>query len=133
VRVRAVFVTLFGSLLFAAEVAAMAGAPASLVLEGEKVFARCQACHSLERNRTGPRLCGVVGRPAGSVPNFRYSKSLGATGFAWSEEKLHAFIEDPRGTVPGTFMGYAGVKDADERNALLAFLISAASSQTCAE
>ena len=111
----------------------MAGAPASLVLEGEKVFARCQACHSLERNRTGPRLCGVVGRPAGSVSNFRYSKSLGAAGFAWSEEKLHAFIEDPRGTVPGTFMGYAGVKDENERRALLAFLAHATLTAACAE
>jgi cytochrome c len=106
------------------------GGQASL---GEKVFSRCQACHSLARNRTGPRLCGVVGRAAGSVPEFRYSGAMLSSGLVWEEEKLLSFIEDPRGTVPGTFMGYAGVKDVGERLALLAFLAEAALTQECEE
>ncbi|WOF75712.1 cytochrome c family protein [Parvibaculaceae bacterium PLY_AMNH_Bact1] len=120
-------------LLVAGGMPAMAAVPTELIAEGWDVFSRCQACHSLTRNRTGPRLCGVVGRAAGTVPGFRYSGAMLESGFAWDEERLLSFIEDPRGTVPGTFMGYAGVKDADERKALLAFLADAALTPECAE
>lgn len=112
---------------------AVAHAPGGQAGLGEKVFSRCQACHSLARNRTGPRLCGVVGRAAGTVPGFRYSGAMLSSGLVWEEEKLLSFIEDPRGTVPGTFMGYAGVKDADDRKALLGFLAEAALTQECGE
>lgn len=117
--------------LFAAS--GMAAPPSELAREGGDVFTRCQACHSLARDRTGPRLCGVVGRPAGVVPGFRYSGAMLESGVVWDEDRLLSFIEDPRGTVPGTFMGYAGVKDADDRKALLAFLVEAASTPECVE
>lgn len=120
-------------LLAADGIAAMAATPTELVSKGQDVFSRCEACHSLARNRTGPRLCGVVGRPAGAVPGFRYSGALQSSGFVWDEERLLAFLEDPRSEVPGTFMGYAGVKDRGERQALLAFLADAASTSECEE
>lgn len=120
-------------LLAADGIAAMAATPKELVSKGQDVFSRCQACHSLARNRTGPRLCGVVGRPAGAVPGFRYSAALQSSGFVWDEERLISFLEDPRSAVPGTFMGYAGVKDRGERQALLAFLANAASTSECEE
>lgn len=120
-------------LLAADGIAAMAATPTELISKGQDVFSRCQACHSLARNRTGPRLCGVVGRPAGAVHGFRYSGALQSSGFVWDEERLLAFLEDPRSEVPGTFMGYAGVKDRGERQALLAFLADAASTSECEE
>ncbi len=129
----------FGVLVFVVGGAAKASPPAladptpEAYAHGQEIFTRCQACHSLTRNRTGPRLCGVVGRPAGAVPGFRYSGAMLASGLVWDEKKLLSFIEDPRGTVPGTFMGYAGVKDFDERKALLAFLVGAASTAGCEE
>lgn len=119
--------------LFGAGPPAVANAPGARVSLGEEVFSRCQACHSLARNRTGPRLCGVVGRAAGAVPGFRYSAAMLSSGFVWEEERLLSFIEDPRGTVPGTFMGYAGVKDGSERKALFAFLADAALTAECEE
>lgn len=120
-------------LLAADGITAMAATPTELVSKGQDVFSRCEACHSLARNRTGPRLCGVVGRPAGAVPGFRYSGALQSSGFVWGEERLLSFLEDPRSEVPGTFMGYAGVKDGGERQALLAFLADAASTSECEE
>ena len=87
---------------------------------------RCQACHALERNRTGPKHCGLIGRTAGTAPGFRgYSAALKGSGIVWSAESLDRFLADPLGTVPGTRMGYAGVKDPQERADLIAFLTAA--------
>jgi cytochrome c len=94
-------------------------------VRGEKVYDRCMACHSIDRDRTGPRHEGLIGRRVGSVPGFVYSpamKKAGAAGMVWDEATLDRFIENPLKVVPGTRMGYAGVKDAQERADLIAFL-----------
>ena len=99
---------------------------------GEKIYERCAACHSLDRDRTGPRHEGLIGRRAGSVPGFAYSpamKKAGAAGMVWDETTLDRFLENPMKAVPGTLMGYAGVKDAQERADLIAFLIAASSAR----
>ena len=101
-----------------AEDIASAGDPA----HGAVVYERCGACHSLERNRTGPRHCGLIGRKAGSVSGFGYSRALKSSGIVWTRESLDRFLENPRKDVPGTIMAYAGVKDARERADLIAFL-----------
>ena len=89
---------------------------------GEEIYARCLACHTLAQNRVGPRHCGLFGRKAGTVPNYQYSTAMKKHGVTWNEETLDRFIENPMKTVPGTKMGYAGVKDAQERADLIAYL-----------
>jgi cytochrome c len=92
---------------------------------GEKIYDRCIACHSIDRDRTGPRHSGLVGRPVGGVPGFSYSpamKAAGARGMVWDEPTLDRFLENPMRFLPGTRMGYAGVKNAQERADLIAFL-----------
>lgn len=94
-------------------------------VKGEKIYERCSACHAIDRDRTGPRHAGLFGRVAGSVPNFPYSaamKKAGANGLVWNDDTLNAFLESPTTYIPGTRMGYAGVKDAQERADLIAYL-----------
>lgn len=90
---------------------------------GEAVYSRCLACHSLERNRTGPRHCGLFGRRAGTAPGFEeYSDAMKRSSIVWNEKTLDRFLADPMKTVPGTTMTYAGVKDPKERADLIAYL-----------
>lgn len=111
------------ALLAAASVTA---APAGDAARGAVIYERCQACHALDRNRTGPKHCGLLGRAAGAAPGFRgYSAALKGSGIVWEAESLDRFLADPLGTVPGTRMGYAGVKDPQERADLIAFLAAA--------
>ena len=92
---------------------------------GEAVYSRCLACHAIEYDRTGPRHCGLIGRKAGSVPGFAYSDAMKKSGIVWNEKTLDKFIANPLKTVPGTAMGYDGVKDPKERADLIAYLVAA--------
>jgi len=92
---------------------------------GEQVYSRCLACHAIEYDRTGPRHCGLIGRKAGSVPGFPYSEAMKKSGIIWNTKTLDRFIRDPLKTVPGTAMGYDGVKDPKERADLIAYLVAA--------
>ncbi len=103
-----------------APAAAAGGDPAN----GARIYERCGACHSIERNRTGPRHCGLIGRAAGNVPGFKYSRAMARSGIVWTRETLDGFLENPRAIVPGNRMGYAGVKDWAERRDLIAYLES---------
>jgi len=111
--------------------AGAAPAPPELAA-GREIYERCAACHSLEWDRVGPRHCGLFGRRAGSVPGFAYSDAMRRSGIVWNRETLDRFLADPLGTVPGTFMTYAGVEDPKERAELLAFLEVATRSGSCA-
>src|SRR5207248_9708658 len=107
---------------------AASGLPAGDPAHGEKIYGRCFACHAIDRDRTGPRHVGLFGRRAGSVPDFPYSpamKKAGASGLIWNDETLDKFLQSPTKFVPGTRMGYAGVKDDQERADLLAYLKAA--------
>jgi cytochrome c len=103
---------------------AVSAAPDAAALKrGEEVYARCAACHAIEANRTGPQHCGLFGRRAGTAPGFDgYSKAMRASGIVWDEHSLNVFLQDPIKAVPGTAMGYAGVKDDKERAELIAWL-----------
>lgn len=95
---------------------------------GERIYDRCLACHAIDRDRTGPRHAKLFGRVAGSIPGFPYSSAMrraGQAGLVWNEETLDKFIESPTTFIPGTRMGYAGIKDPQERADLIAYLKAA--------
>jgi cytochrome c len=94
-------------------------------VRGEAIYQRCLACHSLEHNRVGPRHCGLFGRKAGTLKGYQYSAAMKKYGVTWNEKTLDHFLENPMKVVPGTKMGYAGVKDAQERADLIAYLAKA--------
>ncbi|MDX1711819.1 MAG: cytochrome c family protein [Rhodovibrionaceae bacterium] len=92
--------------------------------EGEKVFRKCKACHvvSEEQNRVGPHLVGLFGREAGSLEGFRYSDALKEADVVWNEETLAAFLADPRGYIPGNRMTFAGLRDEEDIQDVIAYL-----------
>lgn len=98
---------------------------------GARVYERCAACHALETDRTGPRHCGLFGRRAGSVPGFPYSPAMRRAGFVWNEKTLDRFLRSPVTAVPGTSMGYDGVKDDAERQDLIVFLREVNHTERC--
>jgi len=105
-----------------AQTAARQSTDAALT-RGEQIYARCAGCHAIEANRTGPQHCGLFGRRAGTAPGFdTYSKAMRDSKIVWNERSLDTFLAAPTQSMPGTTMGYAGVKDARERADLLAWL-----------
>ncbi|NWG72236.1 MAG: c-type cytochrome [Parvularculaceae bacterium] len=102
----------------------------SAAASGERVFSQCAVCHTAappdqpaaKMRLIGPPLFGVVGRPAASVPGFKYSRAMQASGLVWDEATLDAFLENPHKLVPGTTMSFAGEADAARRAALIAHL-----------
>jgi len=92
---------------------------------GQRVFGNCAACHSLQpdRNMTGPSLTDLWGRKAGRLTSFsRYSSALKSADFEWNDKTLDEWIKDPQHLVPGNEMTFPGIKDAQQRADLLAFL-----------
>ena len=93
---------------------------------GEKVFALCRSCHVLEEgvNRVGPSLHNIVGRASGSVEGYSYSDANKNSGVTWTTDVLFEYLEDPKGFMPGTKMAFPGIKDAQDRANLIAYLES---------
>ncbi|RMF11790.1 MAG: cytochrome c family protein [Alphaproteobacteria bacterium] len=95
---------------------------------GRKVFYRCRSCHRLSAKAAqllGPPLGRLFGRRAGSLPQYgRYSAALKLAGFAWTEEKLDAWLKDPNGFLPGNRMSFAGIRSPQDRRDLIAYLRS---------
>jgi cytochrome c len=92
---------------------------------GEKVFSKCKSCHSVEqggKNKVGPNLWSVVGRPKASADGFAYSDALGGLGGEWGYEDLAAFLASPKEYAPGNKMTFAGLKKIDARAAVIAYL-----------
>ena len=92
---------------------------------GEKLFVKCKSCHQVgetAKNNTGPELNGLFGRVAGSVPGFNYSPAMKAAGFTWDDASFAAFLQDPKGRVPGTKMMAGQTKDAGQIAGLAAYL-----------
>ncbi|MSO74525.1 MAG: c-type cytochrome [Alphaproteobacteria bacterium] len=69
----------------------------------KKVFQKCQACHSVEpgKRKVGPNLEEVVGRTAGTLPDFKFSEGMKDSGIVWDDKTLDAYLADPKATVPG--------------------------------
>ncbi len=94
---------------------------------GATVFKKCAACHTATeaKNKVGPSLMGVVGRPVASIQGFKYSaamKAFGADGKVWDEATLTTYLAKPRDIVKGTNMGFAGLKKPDEIANIIAYL-----------
>jgi len=99
--------------------AAVAGAGDAA--HGKAVFEkRCTGCHAMEVDREGPRLAGVFGRKAGSVPGFTYSTGLRNSGLTWNHVTLEKWLSDPDVMVPDNNMGFS-VPRAEERRDLIAY------------
>jgi len=93
--------------------------------DGEKVFKKCAACHSITKggaNKIGPALWGILGRKAGSLSDYKYSKAMVAFGKQWSFEQMNGFLTKPKEWVKGTKMSYAGLKNAKDRAALILYM-----------
>ncbi|MDP2740656.1 MAG: c-type cytochrome [Pseudorhodobacter sp.] len=105
-----------------------AAADPELIAAGKTVFKKCLACHRAgegAKNSTGPVLNGIVGRAAGTIEGFKYSKPLmdmAAAGLVWDEATIQAFIENPKGFMKGTKMTFAGLKKPEDRAAVIAYL-----------
>lgn len=98
----------------------------ALEAAGAVVFQRCKACHSADasRNTFGPNLVGIVGRAAGTLPDFQYSEALRASGRTWSEDSLRKWIADNDAFIPGTRMRHVAIADPAEQDYLIAYLKS---------
>ena len=93
--------------------------------KGEAVFRKCSACHKVDgTDGVGPHLNGVVGRNIASVDGFGYSGALAGIDGDWTPENLFGFLADPKGWAPGTTMGFAGLKKADDKANVIAYLAS---------
>jgi cytochrome c len=119
----------FAKSLLAVSVIALFASPAMAgdATKGAQVGKLCVACHSVTdaKNKVGPSLVGIVGRPIASVADYKYSDSLkeyAATAGAWDEAKLDSYIENPKKDVPKGKMAFGGVKDATKRADLIAYL-----------
>ena len=92
---------------------------------GEKMFKRCHACHTVEKDAghgNGPNLWGVVGRPVASTEGYKYSDALRAAGGDWTVEHLDSFLTSPHEDVEGTRMPFRGLEQPQARADLIAFL-----------
>ena len=91
---------------------------------GESIYYQCRACHMVEegKNGVGPSLYGVIGSTAGSVDGFNYSDANANSGLTWTPEIMFEYLESPREYLPGTRMVYPGLKDAQDRADLIAYL-----------
>ncbi len=96
--------------------------------KGKKVFRKCKACHEVmnEKNKVGPHLVNVIGRQAGSMEGYKYSKAMKAKGadenLVWNEETLDLYLTKPRTYVKGTKMAFPGLKKEADRQNVIAYL-----------
>ena len=98
---------------------------------GEKVFKKCSACHMIAsggKNMIGPNLWGVIGRTAGSVSDYKYSKAMVAYGKEWTFEEMNAYLIKPQAYIKGTKMAFAGLRKEKDRASVILYMNSKSSS-----
>ena len=92
-------------------------------VHGKELYTQCQACHKQAENYVGPQHCGLIGRPAGTVPGFAYSDGMQASGITWTPKTLDEFLTSPIAYVNGTKMGFAGFESATDRADVIAYIV----------
>ncbi len=94
---------------------------------GEKVFKKCSACHQIAaggKNMIGPNLWSVIGRTAGSVSDYKYSKAMVAYGKEWTFEEMNAYLIKPQAYIKGTKMAFAGLRKEKDRASVILYMNS---------
>ena len=92
---------------------------------GKKVFKKCAACHSIKKdggNKIGPKLWGVMFRPAAAIADYKYSKALSEYKKDWSWEEMNGFLIKPSKWIKGNKMGFAGLKKEEDRASVILYL-----------
>jgi cytochrome c len=93
---------------------------------GADVFkSECAECHSPRqgKNKKGPSLFGIVGRAAGTAPDYNYTDALKLAHWNWTTDKLHWYLSQPaKQANPGTRMKYSGLDDARQLDDLITYL-----------
>ncbi len=90
-------------------------------VRGQSLYQACMGCHSLDDNDVGPKHRGVVGRRAGTVPDYAYSSALKASGITWDPVNLDRWLTNPQALVPGAKM-YFSIANPQSRADLIAYL-----------
>ena len=94
---------------------------------GKKVFKKCSACHMIAaggKNMIGPNLWGVIGRTAGSVNDYKYSKAMVAYAKEWSFEEMNSYLIKPQAYIKGTKMAFAGLRKEKDRASVILYMNS---------
>ena len=97
------------------------------IAHGEKVFKKCSACHMVVsdgKNMIGPNLWSVIGRKAGSIADYNYSKAMVAYGKEWTFEEMNAYLIKPQAYVKGTKMAFAGLRKEKDRASVILYMNS---------
>ncbi len=96
---------------------------------GAVLFSSCAGCHAINDGEThgiGPDLYGVLGRKIAGAENYNYSEALNYKNEFWTKELLDQYIENPQKNIPGTSMIFQGIKDTNQRRAIIEFLETSA-------
>ena len=98
---------------------------------GEKVFKKCSACHMIAadgKNKIGPNLWSVIGRTAGAVNDYNYSKAMKAYAKEWTFEEMNSYLIKPQAYIKGTKMAFAGLRKEKDRASVILYMNSKSSS-----
>lgn len=104
----------------------LGGTPVSAadIEAGKKVFRKCKACHSLKEGtkKVGPSLFGIIGSKSGQMKGYKYSKAMKNADITWDEATLDKYLAKPKDLIKGTKMIFPGLKKAQDRENLIAYL-----------
>lgn len=112
---------------------ALNSASAADAAAGEKVYRKCKACHAIDkggRHKVGPILFSIMGRKAGTVEGFRFSRAMKKAGITWDAATLRKFLANPKRVVKGTRMAFAGIRKDKDLDDIIAYIETTSRSRT---
>ena len=123
---------LVASVTWLGQAAAQENESDPLFVKGRSLYNRCRACHAIKPDTRslsrGPNLWGVVGRKAGAAPGYTdYSPAMLKSTIVWTPETIDKYLANPKSYIPNNLMNFIGVPKADERQALMAFIVKESS------